>query len=73
MNFPRGSMVKKLPGNTRHRFHPWARKIPWKRAWQPTPLFLPREFHGQRRLVGYSPWGHNKSDTTEQLTHTREL
>ena len=36
--------------------------------WQPTPAFLPREFHGQRRLAGYSPWGHKESDMTEQLT-----
>ena len=36
---------------------PWVRKIPWRRAWQPTPVFLPEESHGQRSLVGYSPWG----------------
>ena len=35
-----------------------ARKIPWRREWQPTPVFLPGEFHGQRNLMGYSPWGH---------------
>ena len=33
--------------------------------WQPTPVFLPGESHGQRSLVGYSPWGHKESDTTE--------
>ena len=38
----------------RGRFNPWVRKIPWRRAWQPTPVFLPRESHGQRSLVGYS-------------------
>ena len=37
------------------RFNPWARKIPWKRAWQPIPVFLLEESHGQRILVGYSP------------------
>ena len=37
-------------------------------AWQPTPVFLPGELHGQRSLVDYSPWGHKESDTTEQLT-----
>ena len=42
-------------------------KIPWRRTWQPTPVFLPGESHGQRSLVGYSPWDHWKSDTTEQL------
>ena len=35
---------------------------------QPTPVFLPGEFHGQRSLEGYSPWGHKDLDTTEQLT-----
>ena len=35
----------------------WVRKIPWKRAWQPTPVFLPGTSHGQRSLAGYSPWG----------------
>ena len=35
---------------------PWAGKIPWRRQWLPTPVFLPGEFHGQRSLVGYSPW-----------------
>ena len=41
----------------RHRFGPWVGKIPWKRKWQPTLVLLPRESHGQRSLVGYSPWG----------------
>ena len=40
-------------------------KIPWRRAWQPTPVSLPGESHGQRSLVGYSPWGHKESDRTE--------
>ena len=38
-----------------YRFSPWVRKIPWRRAWQPTPVFLPGESHGQRSLAGYSP------------------
>ena len=38
-------------------FDPWVRKITWRRAWQPTPVFLPGESHGQRSLVSYSPWG----------------
>ena len=42
--------------------------IPWRRKWQPTPVFLPGEFHGQRCLAGYSPWGHKELDTTGQLT-----
>ena len=41
--------------------------IPWRRAWQPTPVFLPGEFHGQRSLAGYSPWGHKENDMTERL------
>ena len=39
----------------RHGFDPWVMKIPWRRAWQPTPLLLPGESHGQRSLAGYSP------------------
>ena len=38
-------------------FDLWVGKIPWRRPWKPTPVFLPGEFHGQRSLVGYSPWG----------------
>ena len=51
-------MVKNSLANTgrhkRHAFNPWVRKILWRRAWQPTPVFLPREAHGQRSLVDYS-------------------
>ena len=48
-------------------FDPWIGKIPWSGAWQPPP----GKSHGQRSLVGYSPWGHKESDTTAQLTlHT---
>ena len=48
-------------------FDPWVGKIPWRRKWQPTPVLLPGESHGQRSLVGYSPWSHKESDMTEQL------
>ena len=41
-------------------FSSWAGKIPWRREWQPTPVFLPRKFHGQRSLTGYSSWGHKR-------------
>jgi len=41
-------------GDMRGRFDPWVGKIPWRRAWQPTPVFLPGESHGQRSLAGYS-------------------
>ena len=55
----------------RHEFDLWIWKIPWRRKWQPTPAFLPGKFHGQRSMVGCSPWGHKESDTTEWLnTHT---
>ena len=51
--------------------YPWVRKIPWRRKRQLTPVFLPGEFPGQRRLVGYSQWDHKKLNTTERLTaHT---
>ena len=46
---------------------------PWRRKQQPTPVFLPGEFYGQRSLAGYSPLGHKESDTTELLTHTHTL
>ena len=39
----------------------------WGTKWQPTPVFLPEKSHGQRSLVGYSPWGRKESDTTDQL------
>ena len=53
----------------RHRFDPWVRRIPWRRKWQPTPVFLPRKSQGQSSLVGLNPWGFEESDPTEQ-THT---
>ena len=49
----------------RYGFDPWVRKTPWRRPWQPTPVFLPGESHGQRGLAGYSPKGYKESDTTE--------
>jgi len=49
---------------------PGLERIPWRRAWQPSPVFLPGESYGQRNLAGYSPWVYKESDTTERLTHT---
>ena len=49
-------------------FKPWVRKMPWRREWQPTPVFLPRESHEQMSLSGYSPWGHKESHMTKQQT-----
>ena len=53
-----GEGAKYRPG-----FDPWVGKIPWRRAWQPTLVFLLGESHGQRSLAGYSPWGLKESDT----------
>ena len=47
----------------RYRFDSWVKKIPWRRSWQPTPVFLPGKSYGQRSLVGL--WGLTESDTTE--------
>ena len=75
MSFPGGASGNE-PGcqcrrRKRHRFEPWVGKILWRRARQPTPVFLPGESHGQRSLVGYSPWGHKESDMTEVISmHT---
>ena len=48
-------------------------KVLWRRKWQPTPVFLPRESHGQRSLAGYSPWGCKKSDTTANVGDIRDM
>ena len=49
----------------RRRFSPWVGKIPWRKKWQPAPVFLPGKFHGRGSLPGYSPCGYKESDTTE--------
>ena len=67
--FPGGSGSKESARNAGDpSLIPWVGKIPWRREWQPSPVFLPGEFHGQRSLAGYSPWGCKVSDTTELLT-----
>ena len=76
--------VKGLPGGTsgkepicqcrrceRSEFNAWIGKILWRRAWQPTPVFMPAESHGQRSLVGYSPQDHKESDTTKVTENAR--
>ena len=63
-------LVKNLLQCRRLGFDPWVRKIPWRRKWQPTPVLLPGEFHGQRSSAGYSPWDPKESDMTVQLTFT---
>ena len=75
-DFPCGLAVKNLSvmQETRidkgPRFHPWVRKIHWRRKWQPTPVFLPGKSHGCRSLVAYSPRGCKELDTTERLHFT---
>ena len=75
--FSGGSVVKNPPTNQHRRceFDPWVRKIPRRRKWPPTPVFLLGEFHGQRSLMGYSPWGlkrvrHDWMTNTHAYTHT---
>ena len=69
MGFPGGIGGKELTGDIRDMgLTPRVRKIPWRRAWQPTSVFLPGESHGQRSLVGYSPQGGKELDTTEACT-----
>ena len=57
--------VKNPPAMWETWFNPWVGKIPWRRARQLTPVFLPGEFNGQRSLADYSPWGCKESDVTE--------
>ena len=57
----------------KHKFDFWVRKSPWNRKYQPTPVVLPGKFHGQRILVGYSPWGHEALVMTEHAhRHMKE-
>ena len=65
--FPRGK--ESTCQRRKWGFNSWVGKIPWSRKWQPTPVFLLGKFHGQRSLVGYSPWGCKESELTEH-THT---
>ena len=58
-----------LPVNAGDELEPWVEKTPWRRAWQPTPVFLPGKPHEQRGLEVYSPWGFKESDMTEHA-HT---
>ena len=56
----------------RRWFDPQVGKIPWRRAWQPTPVFLPGESLGRRSLAGYRPWGCKESDTTEATQQAQQ-
>ena len=53
-------------------FDPWVGVIPWRKKWQPTPVFLPGKPHGHRSLAGYRTWDRQESDTTEHLSTHRE-
>ena len=65
-------MVNNLPAMEETGVQSLGGEDPQRGEWQPTPVFLPEEFHGLRSLAGYSPWGHKESDTTEQLSAPQE-
>ena len=74
-DFTGSSAVKNPPADRSCRkqgFDPWVRKILWRRAWEPTLVFLPRESHGQRSLAGYSPRGCKELDVTEKLSTAQQ-
>ena len=61
----------------KHGLYPWVGNIPWRRKWQPTPVFLPGKSHRQRSLLGYSPWGrkrdgHNLATKQQQIMFPRK-
>ena len=66
--FPVAQTVKNLPAMQETWVQSLDQEDPWRRAGQSTPVFLPGESHGQRSLVGYSPWGHKELDVTERLS-----
>ena len=68
--------VKNLPAmqeaqkmNPEPGFNPWFRKKPWRKKWQPIPIFLPKKFHGQRSLGGYNPWDHKSQAQLSNEIH----
>ena len=65
--------VKNPPQCRRRGFNLQVRRIPYRRARQPTSVFLPEESHGQRNLEGYSPWGHKELDTTGRLNNNNTI
>ena len=66
LDFPGGSDGKDCLQCKIPKFYPWVGKIPWRRKWQLTLIFLPGESHEQRRLVGCSPWGCEEADMIKQ-------
>ena len=75
--FPGGASGKESGCQCRKRrrrgFDSWVRKIPWRRKWQPTPVFLPGKSHGQRSLAGSGRWDGKESDTTDTHNQERQL
>ena len=71
MGVPGGASGNESGEDMRLRFCPWVGKFPWRRGWQPTPVFLPGESHGQRSLAGCSPQRGKASDMTESTQHAR--
>ena len=74
--FPGGTVVKIFSCQCRRcrgqGFDLWVRKIPWRRKWQPAPVFLPGKSHGQKSLAAYCQWDHKELDMTERTyTHTQ--
>ena len=73
MGFPGGSDDKESACQCRRLgFNSWVGKIPWRRVWLPTPVFLPGQSRGQRNLAGYISWGSKVLDMAERLTHENE-
>ena len=70
-SLPGGSSGKPSCQCRRHKFDPWVGKIPWRRNWQPTPVFFPGKSHGHRSLAGYSPWGHRVRHNWSDLAGTQ--
>ena len=75
--FPDGSVGRESACDARDAgdagLTPGVRKIPWRRAWQSAPVFLPGKYHGQSSLVGYSPYSHKESDMTEVAEHEAHI
>ena len=63
---------RKCSRHQRHGFNPWAGKFPWSMKWQPISVFLPGKFHGEKSLMGYSPWGCKESDMTVHSTQKQQ-
>ena len=73
VGLPWGLSGKNLPAKQETLIQSLVREIPWRRAWKPTPVFLPGESHGQRGLAGCSPWGRRESDTAKATEHARVM